>query len=133
MPTSPLAKKLQIKPGHSVGLVNAPAGMATKLEPLPDGANTHARSGTHDAVIAFAKDQAELMKVAPTAIKMTKSDGLLWICYPKGGTKAKTDLNRDVLWQIVEERHGLEGVTLVAVDDVWSAMRFRPPGAGKQR
>ena len=45
--------------------------------------------------------------------------------YPKGGAKAGTDLNRDVLWQLVGPR-GWTGVSLVAIDDTWSAMRFRP-------
>lgn len=51
--------------------------------------------------------------------------GLLWLCYPKGTAKIKTDLNRDVLRETVAARHGLEGVSLVAIDDTWSAMRFR--------
>jgi hypothetical protein len=49
---------------------------------------------------------------------------MLWVCYPKG-SKNSTDLSRDVLWKAMEE-NGLVGVTLVAVDDTWSAMRFRP-------
>ena len=48
------------------------------------------------------------------------------MCYPKGGRKAGTDLNRDILWNLMQGR-GLVGVTLVAVDNEWSAMRFRPP------
>jgi hypothetical protein len=133
MPSSALAKKLQIKPRAKVALVNAPAGIEAKLRPLPAGAAIESEGGAHDAVIAFAKDQAELTRVAPQAIRAVKPDGLLWLCYPKGAAKVKTDLNRDVLWQIVEERHELEGVTLVAIDETWSAMRFRPPGAGRKR
>jgi hypothetical protein len=57
-----------------------------------------------------------------------KSDGLLWICYPKGSSKMKTDLNRDILWGQME-KFGLAGVSLVSVDEVWSDMRFRPSGA----
>lgn len=116
-----------------MALVNAPSGTLSKLEPLPAGAKVTTKASKADVVLGFAKGQAELMKIAPVAIKMAKADGLLWLCYPKGGAKANTGLDRDVLWQIVEERHGLEGVTLVAVDETWSAMRFRPPGAGKKR
>jgi hypothetical protein len=105
--------------------------MARTLEPLPARATVTTGGASRDAVIAFATDQADLARVAPRAIRATKPDGLLWIAYPKGTAKMKTDLNRDVLWQIVEERHGLEGVTLVAIDETWSAMRFRPRGAGK--
>jgi hypothetical protein len=129
--TSALARKLQLRPGYKITLVNAPPDMAEKLRPLPEHATVTTASAPRDAVIAFAKDQADLGKVAAQAIKAVKPDGLLWLAYPKGTAKVKTDLNRDVLWQIVEERHGLEGVTLVAVDQTWSAMRFRPRGAGK--
>ena len=128
-----LAKKLQIKSGMKVALVNAPAGAAEKLRPLPDGATITTAGSPHDAVLAFAKDQAELQRVARDAIKATKADGLLWISYPKGSAGAKTDLNRDVLREVVAERHGLEGVSLVAVDETWSAMRFRPKAATKTK
>jgi len=127
---SALAKKLQIKPGMTVALVNAPADAAAALRPLPDRASVSVGT-TADAVIAFAKDDAELRKIGPQAVKALKTDGLLWLAYPKGSAKMKTDLNRDVLRETVAERHGLEGVSLVAVDETWSAMRFRPSTASK--
>ena len=80
-----------------------------------------------DFVQVFVRDSAELARLGPAALGAVKPDGLLWICYPKGGRKAGTDLNRDILWKLMEER-GLAGVTLVAVDESWSAMRFRPSG-----
>jgi hypothetical protein len=54
-----------------------------------------------------------------------RPDGLLWICYPKKSSKAATDLTRDVLWDMVKG-YGVVGVSLISIDDVWSAMRFRP-------
>jgi len=54
-----------------------------------------------------------------------KKDGLFWICYPKGSSKIKTDLNRDILWAAMG-KFGLAGVSLISIDNVWSAMRFRP-------
>jgi hypothetical protein len=35
-----------------------------------------------------------------------------------------SDLNQDIIWGIVSKT-GLEGVTLVSLNAVWSAMRFR--------
>jgi hypothetical protein len=123
---SALAKKLLIKPGMKVALVNAPAGIAKSLEPLPDKAAVVPPGPSCDAVIGFARDDAELRRIAPQAIKSAKKDGLLWLAYPKGTAKVKTDLNRDILREVVAGRHGLEGVSLIAVDETWSAMRFRP-------
>ena len=133
MPTTPseLSKKLQLRPGYTVAVVNAPPGAETKLKPLPDGATLVTPSARRDAVIAFAQDQPELRKVVPQAIRAVKEDGLLWICYPKGSAKMKTDLNRDLLRESVKKSHGLEGVSLVSVDDTWSAMRFRAGARSK--
>ena len=57
--------------------------------------------------------------------------GILWVAYPKGGTKAKkeTDLNRDILAAYLQEK-GLQAVAQVAVDDTWSALRFKTVNGG---
>ena len=119
-----LARKLQIKPGSRIALVNPPAGYAERLEPLPGGAQVVDLQPGLDVVQVFAHDRAQLERAAG-ALGSVRDGGLLWVCYPKGGKKAGTDLNRDLLWQELSKL-GLAGVTLVAVDDTWSAMRFRP-------
>jgi hypothetical protein len=121
-----LASKLLIKPDSRVLLLNAPIGYAKKLEPLPAGATlTDKRGGTANVVIAFVRDSAELKRLSPS-FGALEEDAVLWVCYPKGGTKAGSDLNRDILHAAME-KHELTGVSLVAVDDTWSAMRFRAP------
>lgn len=126
MTPSPLARKLLIKPGFRIGLVNAPQGYAERLQPLPPDAElVEAPGDALDFVQVFARDAAELDRVGPPAYRSVRAGGLLWVCYPKGGRKAATDLNRDVLWELLG-RSGLTGVTLVALDETWSAMRFRP-------
>jgi hypothetical protein len=52
-------------------------------------------------------------------------DGLLWMCYPKQTGKIKSDLNRDSLWRLMQPT-GFSPVTQIAVDETWSALRFRP-------
>jgi hypothetical protein len=123
---SPLAKKLLLKSGQRGALVNAPANYLGRLQPLPAGTHLDAQleSGL-DFVQLFASNMADLQACAPSAIRAVKPDGLLWVTYPKGGKRAGTDLNRDTLWEVMS-RYGLAGVTLVAVDTTWSAMRFRP-------
>jgi hypothetical protein len=121
-----LARKLQIRPGSRIALVNPPSGYAERLEPLPAGAEVVDLQPGVDVVQVFVHDRAELER-ASGAFGSVRVGGLLWVCYPKGGRKAGTDLNRDLLWEELG-RAGLTGVTLVAVDDTWSAMRFRPAG-----
>ena len=126
MTISPLARKLLVKPGHRMTVINAPPGYADQLQPLPEGVELVDRPETPvDVVQVFLRDSADLERAAPAAVKAMKPDGLLWVCYPKGGKKAGTDLNRDILWERMGKQSGLVGVTLVAVDGSWSAMRFR--------
>jgi hypothetical protein len=54
---------------------------------------------------------------------------VLWVAYPKGN---RADINRDTLWPILAE-HGLRPITQVAVDGVWSALRFRPLKEGEEQ
>ena len=81
--------------------------------------------GIFDFVQVFVKSISELEKQAPVAIKAVKYDGLLWICYPKQSSGIKTDINRDTGWSVVQQA-GLRPVTQMAIDDTWSALRFRP-------
>jgi hypothetical protein len=112
--------KLQIKPGQTIAAVGMPAGVPS----LADGVNPAAEPGTADAVVAFVRNRAELAAGADAAIAAARLDRLAWIAYPKAG-KLGTDLNRDILAALVAER-GVRPVRQVAIDETWSALRFRP-------
>ena len=120
-----LATKLLVKPDARVLLLNAPIGYARKLEPLPAGASVTDKRGKADVVVAFVRDEAELKRLAPS-FGALEDEAVLWVAYPKGGTKAGTDVDRDTLHAAME-KHELIGDTLVALDEAWSAMRFRAP------
>ena len=126
MSAGALANKLLLRPGHRIGLVNASPEFAALLRPLPQAAELTERLRPDlDCVVVFVRNAAELRRYGTDASRSVKPDGLLWVCYPKGGSKAGTDLDRDVLWDLMSKT-GLAGVSLVAIDDTWSAMRFRP-------
>ncbi len=126
MAANPLHKKLQLKAGQRAVIINAPSGYLEELGPLPEGVELAQQpEGSFDFVQLFVKDMDELQRYLSTALQAVKHDALLWIAYPKGGAKAGTDLNRDILWNAVEPHH-YSGVTLVSLNEVWSAMRFRP-------
>jgi hypothetical protein len=121
-----LAQKLQLRSSQQLGVLNVPEGYLAKLKADLAGIPVSSPAkGKSDAVLAFVNNLAEAQKLFPRAISAVKSDGLLWIAYPKGGSKMKTDVNRDRLWEAVSKT-GWRPVRLVAIDDVWSAMRFRP-------
>ena len=127
--SSPLAKKLHLKPGYKLLLLNVPQQYPQRLEPLPDGLTVSRSPGgsaaAFDAVHLFVSDRAELTRHWPAAARALKPGGLMWVSYPKKSSKVKTDLTRDDGWDVVTD-DGWDGVAMVAVDDVWSALRFRP-------
>lgn len=130
---SPLAKKLRLAEGQSVAVLNAPDGYLAMLSPGPAAIKTQLEPNrAYDVVVLFVKDADELRRLGSSAVRATGSGGLLWIAYPKGGqTKGATDLpatpwwvQRDVLGEITAEK-GYKPVAFVAVDDAWTALRFK--------
>jgi hypothetical protein len=116
MTGSSLASKLNLKPGMKVRVVGKPSDV--------DLAGVAAGSAKAEAVIVFVKTLAEVASRAGPAIDAAKEDRIAWLAYPKAG-KLDTDLNRDILWRHMLGK-GIQGVRQVALDEVWSAMRFRP-------
>ncbi len=114
-----LAKKLQIPSGMAIYVVNSP-----KEFQLGD-LKISKKYDPNVAVLLFAVNAKVLStNSAEPAIEAARADRLSWIAYPKAG-QLDTDLNRDKLVALVKS-YGIEGVRLVSIDDVWSAMRFRP-------
>ncbi|HSJ53033.1 MAG TPA: hypothetical protein VLC52_04730 [Anaerolineae bacterium] len=126
METSALATKLRLQPGHRVLLLNAPEGYLDRLRPLPEGVElADTAGGKFDFVHLFARNSTDLAWMARQAVEAIEYDGVLWVSYPKKSAGVESDLNRDIRWEILEEA-GLRPVTQVSIDDVWSALRFRP-------
>jgi len=111
-----LSKKLQIPAGTPVLLVNSPPGFDFGVQMSKKNASA--------AILVFAANSEQLLANGKPAIDAAKEDRFSWIAYPKAG-QLGTDLNRDKLFRLMKP-YGIEGVRLVSVDEVWSAMRFRP-------
>jgi len=111
-----VAKKLQIKAGSKVRVLNPPPGVELDVDATqaPDA----------EAVLVFVKNKDELATHATPAVEAGRADRLAWIAYPKSG-RLGTDLNRDILWQLLQGE-GIRPVRQVSIDDTWSALRFRP-------
>ena len=130
---SPLARKLRLQADHSVAVLNAPAVFAARLRPGPRTVATELQPNeTFDAMLLFVNSADELRRLGPAAIRAARPDGLLWISYPKGGpARGATDLpatswwvQRDILGEITSVT-GYKPVAFVAVDDNWTALRFK--------
>lgn len=121
-----LIEKLHITTGQKIAVVNAPTGFIRALGNLPAGVVvTETLSAPLDFVLLFAQTSKDVERLVPEVLRALKSDEMLWVCYPKGTSKVRTDLNRDILWRLMA-KFKLAGVSLVSVDGTWSAMRFRP-------
>lgn len=125
-----LIKKLRVPADGKVAVIAPPESFLASIGRTDaDTTADKLAPGSYDFVQAFLTSAAESDKLAPVAIAAAKREGLLWLCYPKGTSKLKTDLNRDKGWDSVAGL-GWEGVSLISIDETWSAMRFRPIGAG---
>jgi len=126
MSENPLVKKLKIKPGYRMIVLSPPVGYVEKLKYLPEGIEFVSKlDGTFDFIQLFVNNVAELEDSAPKAMNALKYNGIFWICYPKQSSKVKTDINRDVGWEVID-RANLKGVAQISIDETWSALRFRP-------
>jgi len=112
-----LAKKLNLKPEMKVRVLGKPKGVD-----LDDVHTTSSKSA--EAILLFVKDRAELDAQCAPVVELGLADGLAWIAYPKSG-QLGTDLSRDILWSHLLPS-GVQAIRQIAIDDVWSALRFRP-------
>ena len=125
MANSSLASKLGIKPGLRLVLINPPAGYIDQLGALPEGVELSLDpGGQYDFVHLFVQNRADLAQQLPGALQGLKVGGLFWVAYPKRSARLETDLSRDHGWEPLEKA-GWRGVSLISIDDTWSAMRFR--------
>jgi hypothetical protein len=118
----PLLKKMHYKGQAPMLILGAPDDFSSKAF----GKSDRKPKGRYPFVFAFAKSMAEAKKSAKQAPKLLGDSALFWMAYPKGSSKKYkgADLNRDTLHSMMESE-GFEGVSLVAVDEDWSAMRFK--------
>jgi hypothetical protein len=76
-------------------------------------------------MIIFVKSVSEVETLAPMTLHNLMADGVLWFCYPKKTSKKyRSDIDRDHGWKTLNDS-GLYGIRLVAIDEDWSALRFR--------
>ena len=120
---SPTLRKLRYKPGARVCVVGAPAAFEAQLAAAVDVARQEKLGKDLDLVQAFFTRRAHLERDVSRLKAALGDRGLLWICYPKAKALG-TDLSRDVVRQTVAGA-GLEAVAIVAVDEVWSALRCK--------
>jgi hypothetical protein len=123
-----ILKKLKYKNQVRIAVLNAPEEFCGRIGDLLPGVQIDTEVNArylYEFMIAFTPASSDVEKIGPVCIHNLSDDGKLWMAYQKGKSgKGVTDVNRDRGWNIVEET-GFRRVSQVAVDDKWSAVRFR--------
>ncbi|MFS2190245.1 YdeI/OmpD-associated family protein [Mucilaginibacter sp. Mucisp84] len=120
-----LAKKLLIKPNSRWLLQNAPAGYQDSLSPLPDNASlVFNTGGEFDGIQLFVPNSTELTSELKVITPLLKADTVFWIIYPKKSSGIQTDLEMMSSWD-APAQYGLRPVASAAVNEIWTALRFR--------
>jgi hypothetical protein len=130
---TPLAKKLGIKTGAKVMLLNAPNNYLQLFTDLP--ADVYFVSGgdvKKDVIHLFTKQQDEFLTVLPKLVKQIKPDGMIWVSWPKKASKIVTDITEDIIRNFALEI-GLVDIKVCAVDETWSGLKLVIPVKDRMR
>ena len=125
-----IIKKLQYKLQQEILLIDAPPEFEPVLTDWKKTATIHKGEiqGKHfNFAMIFVKTTKEVSAAAKKYVKLLEPDAVFWMVYPKKTSKKyKSDITRDDGWQALGDA-GYEGVSMVSIDDDWSAFRFRKP------
>jgi hypothetical protein len=124
---TPLFKKLNLTDQTKIAVLNAPVSFTSETSQLTgvEIATTLRTRDNTSFAIAFAITQKELDTLSKTIAAATEGDAIVWIAYPKQRSKKyRCEFNRDSGWTVLAAA-GFEPVRQVAIDEDWSALRFR--------
>jgi hypothetical protein len=121
---TPLPRKLGIKEGARVALVDAPDNFEATLGPLPDGVTVRTRArGPVDVIVFFTTSRAKLERRIETLRSALDPAGRLWVAWPKRASGVPTDVTEDVVREIALG-HRLVDNKVAALDETWSGLQL---------
>lgn len=124
--STPLARKLGLKPGYSAWLLHAPSHYLELFTDWPEDVQlVEGKPAVEsvDFIHLFVRTQDELVASLPAPQKALKKSGLLWVSWPKGSSALATDLKRDWIRTYILDQ-GLVDTKVASVDDDWSGLKF---------
>jgi hypothetical protein len=122
---TPLVKKIGIKPGHRLAILNPPRGFDKELAPLPGGV-VNADKAPLDVAILFAANQSALAQNLSKLAGKLAPAGMLWVAWPKVSSGVNTDLKEGMVRESGLAA-GLVDIKICAVNEVWSGLKFVIP------
>lgn len=125
----PIIKKLNVKSqDRPVLIINHPLEYKEVVDAFEAEVHHEPNEESYPFVQVFGTSNEQLQKDAKIGAEKVEDDGLLWLCYPKKSSKAYkgSDCSRESVAELLAEE-GFEPVRQVAIDEDWSALRFRKP------
>ncbi|MDQ4132345.1 MAG: DUF3052 domain-containing protein [Actinomycetota bacterium] len=117
-------RKLGIKEGWRMALLNKPEGFESLIEPLPDGVQVKERLGSElDFVLLFTTRAADLERRFPQVTRWLQPAGSFWVAWPKRASRVPTDLTENTVRDIALANRMVDN-KVCAIDDVWSGLRL---------
>jgi hypothetical protein len=127
MAASSVFAKMNLKDQKEIVVLHAPDSFEPEIAAL-DGVTVRRKLSASSRVafgVAFVITQSDVDAVAPSLARAAEGDAVIWFAYPKGSSKRyKASINRDRGWDVMGKA-GFEPVRMVAIDEDWSAVRFR--------
>lgn len=124
-------KKMSFKGQPEICVLNAPDSFLPNLEAMEGLTQVKTDLDSVQTLhygLAFVTKQSEVDSIALAFSEKLEGDGQIWFAYPKGSSKRyKCEFNRDTGWAVLGAQ-GFEPVRMVAIDEDWSALRFRRVG-----
>ena len=131
--STPLAKKIGIKEGFVIRLVNAPKDYFALFTDWPDDVRIRKNEAVKKDLIHFFTTKAEeLFSQLPKLKNEIKENGMVWVSWPKKAAKLQTDMTEDVIRDFAL-RIGLVDVKVCAVDATWSGLKLVIPVAERKK
>lgn len=124
---TPLAKKLGIKDGFHLKLINAPEYYFDLFTDLP--AKLFIENGDSkklDFIHFFTKEKDKYETLLPQLQPQLKPAGMIWVSWPKKASKVSTDITEDIIRSYALQI-GLVDIKVCAVDEIWSGLKLVIP------
>ena|SRR5260370_36876548 len=123
---TPLGKKLGIKAGFHVKLVNAPENYFNLFTDLPDNLIFTDDGIKKDLIHFFTKQEDEFINNLPLLKDQIKANGIIWVSWPKKASKIVTDITEATIRNYAIQM-GLVDIKVCAVDEKWSGLKLVIP------
>ena len=122
--TTSLSQKLGIKEGRRVLVLDPPTGFVRRLDPLPPGVGVTTKIvSLADVIVVFSSSRAVLGELFPKAKHVLAPRGAIWVAWPRQSSGFFTDLDEQLV-RAVGLAAGMTDNKIIAVDEIWSALRF---------